>query len=43
MRIIKLLKKLHTIHKTTLIIATHDPEIAKVADRIITIKNKQCS
>lgn len=40
--IIKLLKKLHKVHNCTLIIATHDKKIAKAADRIITIKNKQC-
>jgi putative ABC transport system ATP-binding protein len=36
--IIKLLKKLHSHYKMTVIIATHDPRIAKIAKRIITIK-----
>ena len=35
--IIKLLKKLHKTHKVTLIIATHDPAIAKSAQRIVKI------
>ena len=37
--IIDLLKKAHKKHKTTLIIATHDENIAKAADRIIQIKD----
>lgn len=37
--IIDLLKESHKKHKTTLIIATHDESIAKVADRIIQIKD----
>ena len=40
--VINLLKKLHKIHKATLIVATHDKDIAKAADRVITIKNCQC-
>lgn len=37
--IIDLLKKLHKTHKTTLIIATHDAQIAKSAKRIIKISD----
>ncbi len=37
--ILRLLKELHEIYKTTLIIATHDQAIAKIAERIITIKD----
>lgn len=37
--ILKLLKDLHEIHKTTLLIATHDQAIAKIAARIIKIKD----
>jgi len=37
--IITLLKKLHKEHGKTMIIATHDQQIAKMADRIITIKD----
>lgn len=37
--IIELLKKLHKTHKTTLIIATHDQNIAKVADKIVRIED----
>ncbi len=36
--VIALFKKLHKHHKNTFIIATHDLEIAKVADQQITIK-----
>ena len=36
--ILSLLKKLHKQHKTTLIIATHDQEIAKAANKIIKMK-----
>lgn len=39
--IIQLLKNLHKTHKTTLIIATHDHNIAKIADRIIHIEDGQ--
>lgn len=42
-KIIKLLKKIHKAHKTTFLIATHDEKIAKIADRIIKIKDGQCS
>ena len=38
-KIIELLKKLHKKHKSTIIIATHDNEIAKIAKRIIKIKD----
>ena len=41
--VIELLKKLHKLHNTTLVVATHDKDVAKAADRIITIKNCQCS
>ena len=37
--IINLLKTLHQKEKITLIVVTHDPEIAKNADRIIAIKD----
>lgn len=37
--IIELLKKIHEIHETTIIIATHDREITKIADQVITIEN----
>jgi ABC-type lipoprotein export system ATPase subunit len=37
--IINLLKALHRLHKTTLIIATHDTEIAAAANRIIHIED----
>jgi ABC-type lipoprotein export system ATPase subunit len=36
-QIIKLLKQLHKNHKITLIVATHDQDIAKAADRVINI------
>ncbi len=36
-KVLKLLKKLHKEHNTTLIIATHDENIAKAADKIIKI------
>lgn len=39
--IIQLLRNLHKTHKTTLIIATHDHNIAKIADRIIQIEDGQ--
>ncbi len=39
--ILDLLKELHETHKTTLIIATHDQAIAKIAKRIINIKDGQ--
>ncbi len=39
--IIQLLKYLHKTHKTTLIIATHDPLVAKAADRIIHLQEGQ--
>lgn len=42
-KIIKLLKKIHKKHRTTFLIATHDLNIAKVADRIIRIKDGKCS
>lgn len=43
-KILELLKKLHKEHKVTLLIATHDEEIAKAADRIIKIEDgKLCS
>ena len=37
--ILHLLKKLHKSHSTTLIIATHDPEIARAAERIIKLED----
>lgn len=37
-QILTLLKKLHKQHKTTLIVATHDNNIAKTADQVIKIK-----
>ncbi len=37
--ILKLLQDLHKTHKTTLIIATHDQEIAKKSVRLIKIKD----
>lgn len=37
--IIGLLKSLHKIHKTTLIIATHDHAVAKAAGRIVHIED----
>jgi len=37
--IIDLLKDLHSTHKTTLIIATHDEKIAKAAEKIIKIED----
>lgn len=37
--IIELLKESHSKHKTTMIIATHDENIAKAANRIIKIKD----
>ncbi len=42
-KIIQLLKKIHKKHHTTFLIATHDEKIATVADRIIHIKDGQCS
>lgn len=39
--IIELLKNLHKVHKVTLIIATHDENIAKLADRVIKISDGQ--
>ena len=41
--ILDLLKKLHKKHNTTLIIATHDPHIAKAANRIIKISDGRIS
>lgn len=42
--ILKLLKQLHKVHKITLIIATHDKNIAQAAERIIELKDgKICS
>lgn len=37
--IINLLKDIHTKNNVTLIIVTHDPEVANMADRIIQIKD----
>jgi putative ABC transport system ATP-binding protein len=37
--ILKLMQKLHKKHKITLIIATHDASIAKIAERVIKIKD----
>ncbi len=37
--IIKLLSDLHSEEKSTLIVVTHDPDIAKQADRIIEVKD----
>ncbi len=37
--IIDLLKKLHKVHNVTLIIATHDNAIAKIADKVVHIKD----
>lgn len=37
--ILKLLKELHKIHKITLIIATHDKNIAQAAERIVELKD----
>lgn len=37
--IINLLKDLHELHKTTLIIATHDEKIAKAAERVVKIED----
>ena len=37
--IMKLLSDLHTEEKSTLIVVTHDPEIAQQADRIIEVKD----
>jgi putative ABC transport system ATP-binding protein len=43
-KIITLLKRLHKDHKVTLIVATHDDNIAKSANRIIKIEDgKLCS
>lgn len=39
--IIKLLKSLQHLHKVTLIIATHDPLIAKSSEKIIELKDGQ--
>lgn len=39
--IIELLKRLHKIHKVTLIIATHDEAVAKAAEKIIKIIDGQ--
>jgi putative ABC transport system ATP-binding protein len=41
--IINLLKQLHKIHKTTLIVATHDKKIAQAAGRIIKIHQGKIS
>ena len=38
-RIIELLKTLHREEGTTLVLVTHDPEIAAVADRIINLRD----
>ena len=38
-RIIDLLKKLHKEEGTTLVMVTHDPEIAQVAERVIRLKD----
>ncbi len=38
-RIIALLKQLHQDEKTTLVLVTHDPEIAAAAERIITLRD----
>lgn len=37
--IMKLLKKLHNDRNVTLVVVTHDPTIAKQADRIITVRD----
>lgn len=38
-QIITLLKNLHQKHKTTLLIATHDQEIAKIAENVVYLKD----
>jgi len=41
--IINLLKQLHKIHKTTLIVATHDEKIAQAAEKVIHIHQAKIS
>lgn len=40
-KIMNLLKKLHNKYKVTLIIVTHDPQVAQQSDRIITVQDGQ--
>ncbi len=40
-KIIELLKRMHKIHKVTLIIATHDEAVAKAAEKTIKIQDGQ--
>lgn len=40
-KIMNLLKELHNKYKVTLIIVTHDPQVAQQSDRIITVQDGQ--
>ena len=41
--VVHLMRELHRLHQTTVILVTHNPRLAEFADRVLRIEHSQCS
>ena len=41
--IVHLMRELHRLHQTTVILVTHNPRLAEFADRVLRIEHSRCS